>query len=157
NTQTTDLKSIGSVTAVGNTVFFTASDESHGTELWKSTSTGVTLVRDINPETPSSVPQDLTNVNGTLYFTAVDRTLGVDVWKSDGTAAGTVRLRPPGPDLFLGPQNLTNMNGVLYFTATDAINGEELWKTDGTPEGTVLVKDIFPNSNSSSPSNLTDV
>ncbi|MDA2929085.1 hypothetical protein MYX84_03895 [Acidobacteria bacterium AH-259-O06] len=55
------------------------------------------------------------------------------------------------------PSQLTALSGALLFTADDRTHGEELWKSDGTEAGTVLVKDIRPGSDSSSPSELTNV
>ncbi|MDO1447667.1 hypothetical protein Q0590_15460 [Rhodocytophaga aerolata] len=46
------------------------------------------------------------------------------------------------------------MNGVVYFSGYEAATGWELWKSNGTSAGTVLVKDIYPGTTSSWPSNL---
>ena len=114
------------------TLFFTANDGIHGTELWKSdgTSLGTVLVDDILPGTDSSSPAHLTNVNGTIYFDANDGISGDEIWTTDGTEAGT-HLEF---DLFPGgvssqPGNLVNVNGTVYFTADDGIYGRELWST----------------------------
>jgi ELWxxDGT repeat protein len=40
-------------------------------------------------------------------------------------------------------------NGLMFFLATNSEFGRELWKSDGTKEGTLIVKDIFPNEESS--------
>ena len=46
------------MTAVGDTLFFTADDGVNGNELWKSdgTEAGTVLVKDINPGSGSSSP-----------------------------------------------------------------------------------------------------
>jgi ELWxxDGT repeat protein len=158
NTAPGDFSPLGSTARVGNTVFFTAHDATHGAELWKTAGDGVALVRDIRPEGDSSNPSNLTGVGATLFFTAFDDARGWELWKSNGTAAGTVLVRDllPGA-ISSGPQRLTNVGGVLYFTANDDEHGEELWKSDGTAAGTVLVRDIFPGYASASPTQLTDV
>ncbi len=150
----------GNLLAIGSTIYFPASDSTHGQELWKSNGTpaGTMLVKDLNLGAGSSSPGNLTNVNGTLYFTASDGMKGVELWKSNGTPAGTMMVK----DLNLGaggssPRNLTNVNGTLYFTASDGASGEELWKSDGTAAGTVRVKDISPGGGTSSPQYLTNV
>jgi ELWxxDGT repeat protein len=55
----------------------------------------------------------------------------------------------PSSNKFFGPRYLTNVNGTLFFAANDGTHGLELWKSDGTSAGTVMVKDIYPNPNSS--------
>ncbi len=103
----------------------------NGIELWKSdgTAAGTVLLKDINPGTNTSDPENFININNTLYFQADDGTNGYELWKSDGTAAGTVLLKDINPgtnnsDL----SNFINFNNTLYFTARDATNGIELWK-----------------------------
>ena len=64
---------------------------------------------------------------------------------------------PLGTNAGSNPVNLTNVSGTLYFGLGDSSIDRELWKTDGTSSGTVLVKDIFPGSNRSDPSFLTNV
>jgi ELWxxDGT repeat protein len=136
---------------VGDALFFTAGDETHGRELWTSdgTADGTVMVKDINPDGPSwpSLPID---VDGTAFFTADDGAHGRELWKSDGTEDGTVMVKdvspPPG-----GAGNLTNVGGTLFFVAYDGTGdgtggsgGGDLWKSDGTAEGSVLVRDIPP-------------
>ena len=133
------------LTAVGNTLYFTATDEANGRELWKSdgTAAGTVLVRDIRPGSEDSEIRQLTAVGNTLFFSANDGTNGQELWKSDGMAAGTVRVKDiwPGAD-GSSPSYLTVADGALFFTADDGTNGRELWKSDGTEAGTVLVKNI---------------
>ncbi len=151
------------LTVMGGKLFFTASDEQHGLELWKSGGTAIStsLVKDITVDTPGSYPQQFTEINGVLYFTASDDR-GHELWTSDGTVAG-VRLVA---DIFPGatssyPENLTNVGGILYFTARDETHGNELWKSDGTAAGTVRVADIWPSgpygNSGSYPLNLANI
>ena len=147
------------LTALGNTLFFTADDGVNGIELWKSdgTAAGTVLVKDIGPGSSSS-PSNLTAVGNTLFFSANNGVNGEELWKSDGTAAGTVLVKDISPGSSSSfPRNLTAVGNTLFFSAFDSVNGYELWKSDGTAAGTVLVKDISPGSSSSFPSNLTAV
>jgi ELWxxDGT repeat protein len=85
------------LTAIGNTLYFSATDGTNGTELWKSdgTAAGTVMVKDINNGSGSSFSSfsQLTAVGNTLYFQANDGTNGSELWKSDGTAAGTVMVK----------------------------------------------------------------
>ena len=49
-----------SLTVVGSTVFFTATDATHGTELWKTdgTAAGTALVKDVYPGSIGSYPDE---------------------------------------------------------------------------------------------------
>jgi ELWxxDGT repeat protein len=101
-------------------------------------------------------------VNNILFFTADDGINGRELWKSDGTAAGTTLVKDilPGNGSaidILDGGFLTAVNDTLFFTADNGITGQELWKSNGAAADTTLVKDIFPNSSSSTPLNLTAV
>ncbi len=147
NSNPAPISDLGNLTNVNGTLFFTAKDATHGTELWKSDGTvaGTILVKDIRSGSDSSDPGSLTNVNGILFFLADDGTHGRELWKSDGTDAGTVLVK----DLQAGgggsnPKNLTNGNGTLFFVLLS-----RLWKSDGTAAGTLLVQNSLGVSSSS--------
>ncbi len=129
------------LTDVNGTLFFTADDGEHGSELWKSdgTAAGTVMVKDINPSigaygARSSYPWSLTNVDGVLYFTASDGQNGNELWKSDGTASGTVMVYDINTTATGGtfqassyPYYLAYLNGSLFFSADDGIHGSEPW------------------------------
>jgi len=146
------------LTALGDTLMFVANDGSIGDELWKSSPTGTSLVKDIAAGPDSRVPNNLIELNGKVYFTGNDNLgAGEELWVSDGTSIGTVLLKDINPAGNSNPARYGTAGGLLYFQATDGTNGAELWKSDGTTIGTVMVKDINPAGASSSPTILTDV
>ena len=136
--------------AVGNEVFFSATDGTDGTELWKTdgTAAGTVMVRDIVPGSGSSNPGNLTDVNGTLFFSATDAAGNASLWKSDGTAAGTVELAT------VAASELTIANGMLFFGGTDASHNTTLWKSDGTPAGTVPLPGVLTSTGDYQTTNL---
>jgi ELWxxDGT repeat protein len=144
-------------------LYFSASSEDTGRELWKSDGTegGTVLVKDIHP-TSSSDPEYLTVLGSTLYFVANNGTNGSELWKSNGTEAGTVLVKNIRPyydvlnaDQGSGPEYLTAVGNTLYFSANNDDTGTELWKSNGTSEGTVRVKDIQLGSSNGDPRFLT--
>ena len=141
------------LTAVRDTLFFSARDDSHGTELWKSDGTraGTTMVSDINPGAAGSAPANLTRVGGMLFFSADDGVHGAELWKSDGSAAGTMMVSDIAPGAAgSNPAFLTAVRDRLVFQAcTD--DGCEPWESDGSAAGTRQLADIEPGSGSSSP------
>jgi len=141
----------------GNRIFFVATTDEAGTELWSTdgTSGGTVLVADIIPGPGSSSPTGLKVVNGLLLFTARDVDHGLELWRSDGTAAGTRMLLDlnPGPSSAQPRQFVPFKNGML-FSADDGTTGRELWFTDGTAGGTRLVRDMNPGAGSTSLNSL---
>jgi ELWxxDGT repeat protein len=130
-TQLADLESVASLVNVNGTLFFRATDPTHGSELWKSDGTpaGTVLVHDIVPGVAGSSPNALVAFGGALYFR-----LGSDgsTWKSDGTEAGTILVHT-----FPTSDPLVPSGSFLY-----SASGTQLWASDGTSAGTALVRDF---------------
>jgi ELWxxDGT repeat protein len=130
---------------VNRTLFFSAQDDVHGQELWKSDGTqeGTVLVKDIYSGKESSDPRLLTSFNNFLYFAANDGAGKFQLWKSDGTELGTriVHEVEIYCDGYTCPE-MAILDGWLYFTGNDGVHGFEIWKTNGTASGTLIVKDI---------------
>ncbi len=159
------------LTQVGNTLFFTAMDKTHGRELWKKEGTSaVELVKDIFVGTESSSISELTAVGSTLFFSAYNGINGQELWKSDGTAAGTVLVRdytgsttdtttfPYGSN----PKLLTSAGGKLFYVAhviNENISGivDSLVVSDGTAAGTGIVSSSIGDVWTGSGAQLTAV
>ena len=157
-----------SLTALGDTLFFTADDGIHGDELWASDGTmaGTRMVADIAPGVYPAIqgawPNILTVMGDTLFFYADDGVHGRELWASDGTEAGTrlvVDLNP-GSAASVGMvwQGPTAVNNTLFFSATDGpYEHYKLWASDGTAAGTRLVADINPGGSWTAPGGFTPV
>ncbi|MBI3784800.1 MAG: hypothetical protein HY270_15510, partial [Deltaproteobacteria bacterium] len=141
-----DVTSGPVLAAVGSTLYFSASEATHGSELWKTDGTTVTLVKDIDPGIEGSYPSMLTNVNGILFFFAYDSTYGTELWRSSGSAGGTFMVKDIAPgiqDSTPDYPSVAVIDSTLFFVAVDSNAWEaDLWKSDGTSSGTVRVKDI---------------
>jgi ELWxxDGT repeat protein len=151
---------VHNLTNANGKLFFAASTDSNGAELWKSdgTTSGTQLIKDIYPGPRNSNPSELTNSNGTLFFSARDASSGYELWKSDGTPAGTAMLRDilPGSTGSL-PHQMTQVraDGRVLFAASDGVSGMELWESNGTPQGTVRLQDLAPGYASANPAAFT--
>ncbi|TIC88978.1 hypothetical protein E8D34_00135 [Nocardioides sp. GY 10113] len=136
-----------SLTGMGGAVYFSAEDEAHGHELWRSdgTEAGTALVKDLRPTEYDGYPRNLTAVGDRLFFTARDGVHGEELWVSDGTEAGTALAKDLRPGVSSSEvRGLTGVGGRAFFLFDDGVHGEELWTSDGTAAGTVLAKDIRP-------------
>lgn len=142
---------------IGSNIFFVATGQSGGEELWKiDTGTNTaSMVKDIYSGFNSSSPSDLTAVGSTLFFIANDGVHGRELWKSDGTENGTVLVK----DIYSGASNsvgsysyMVGTNSLAFFRADDGVNGFELWRSDGTENGTTMIE-ISPGSNKGQPYN----
>jgi len=84
--------------AVGDKVFFTASEASSGLEMWVTDSTelgtglGTELLVDACPGECSWQPLPVGHAGGILFWTTRSFTDGLQLWRSDGTRAGTFLL-----------------------------------------------------------------
>ncbi len=137
---------------LGNKLLFTGWDNSQNSrELWASdgTSSNTQMVKDINPNTGNSDPNNYITKDNICYFSA-QATSGRELWRTDGTEKGTFQVK----DINIGsksssPFGFIEFQGYIYFFADNEVNGVELWKTDGSKEGTQMVKDIYVGKNSS--------
>ena len=122
-----------------NKIYFTASDDTHGAELFSSdgTAAGTQIVKDMEPGTQGSVPQQSVIYNGNLYFSCYNGNATVGLWKSDGTEAGTTLIKQGGGGQpFLRDTKFAPVfNGKLYFIVND-MQFYPLWETNGTIAGT---------------------
>ena len=127
-------------------LFFSATDSTHGRELWStgggSTVSGEVLVDDVFSGSGSSNPQFLTISNGELFFAATVSG-ATQLWESGGTSTTTNVVANSGSGAAsLFPSQLTDVGGLLFFTATDSTHGRELWTSDGVRADTAMVLDI---------------
>ena len=93
-----DYSGPGNFATFNDQLFFTASNNKTGKELWKTNGTAEScaLVKDINLGFSSSITSNLQVFKGKLYFVATDGIYGYQLWQSDGTAAARAanNIRP---------------------------------------------------------------
>lgn len=149
--------SIAYLTCVGDVVYFRASDNVHGTELWRTdgTEAGTFMVKEINPGLGGDI-RYLMDLNGMLHFISVDTDNGRRLWRTDGTEAGTEMLLSLDDLPALNNWNVfAAMGDRIFFKGTDTQNRTKLWSTDGTSAGTQLVAGEGPGNTFSGIEHLT--
>lgn len=137
----------------GNSLYFIATDSTHGTELWSmdASSTFPKRLTDIMPGTKNSLYYGLKTVavlNNIVYYTANDSSHGAELWfYYPGGGTGMVKDIRDG---VLGsfPNYLLGYNNRLYFAATDG-HGNELWMHEPASGKTERLTDINSDSLSS--------
>lgn len=143
-------------------VIFTATDATHGEEIWTTDGTagGTNLLLDINPGTGSSTSIELFPgfsipiigafhiFKNHVYFVAYDGVSAGEVWSTDGTTANTFLLKDivTGGALssFILLVDAVDLPDKFIFPVATASGRSELWQSDGTPGGTILFKAFTP-------------
>ncbi len=139
------------ITPFNGALYFSATGNANGVELWKYENGVSSMVADINPGLGGSMPNEFTVIGSYMYFSANNGTTGMELFRYDGTSVTLVADIWPGPTgSFVN--KLTAVGSELYFVANDGVNGVEPWKYDGTSVS--LVADINPGSNSSGPQEI---
>jgi ELWxxDGT repeat protein len=174
-TQVANIRPVGSsspmdLANVGGLLFFSATDGTNGTELWKSTggplgAGGTQLASNITGDSGDSNPRGFTDIGGTVLFSAQDASGDQELWKSvpPYNAASTTLVENISSMGSSQPDLLTNVNGTLLFAAGSPGDptGVELWKSvpPFDAASTSLVEDINTQMASigSFPDKLTDV
>ena len=140
------------ILAVGDKLFFIASQEGSGYELWVSdgSGTGTQMLGDLCPGGCGSEPVLLGSTGGVLLFTAnVPNDQGQrEIWRSDGTRKGTFALRSTGSepiffDSSSDPDTVPVPGALLFFGCTSDFNCQ-LWRSNGTSEGTRPLNAMSP-------------
>jgi len=123
---------------IGNKLYFTATTDTEGRELWVSdgTEAGTHIVKDINPGTDGSGIgiYSITAIDNKLYFNARSADGDNELWTSDGTEDGTELYVNANkePKSGLTPEsNIYRVGDKFVF-----MKGNEVWVSDGTAEGT---------------------
>ncbi len=165
--------------SVNGRLYFSATDGTNGTELWRVNSNGLAeMVEDavpaggINPGSGSSSPGGMTVVNGILYFLANDGTNGSEIWRinsiglaemiEDSIAGGGINPGAAGSFAAGVSSSIISAGGTLYVRANDGTNGAELWRINNSGfaemvEDSVPGGGINPGSGSAQIERLTNV
>ena len=141
------------LTPIGDKLFFIATSDSLGRELWTLAADGSFVTHDIAQGSLDSGIDSLINFGSELIFTADDGLHGTELWKRDanGTLYQIDILDGYGSS---SPENIAIIGNSIFFSAYVPAFGRELWTSDGTVEGTVIVTDLNV-SGSSHPSGMT--
>ena len=119
------------MTAIGDTLYFTANDGTHGYELWKANGTTATMIQDISVGAGDSSPSGFASLGSYVYFSATTSESGNELWRTNGTTATIVS------DIYPGTNGssitlLVQLGNYILFQADDGEHGYEMWRTNGT-------------------------
>jgi len=138
----------GALTPAGNLLFFTASDDDYGRELWMTDGSkeGTKRVTDIMPGKDGSNPDALTVIGDTIFYSAFHKDFGRELWKTNISTGQTQIVKDirPGIESGIG-YYLKAVGNTLFFTADNGVNGLELWKHEVNTNITSMVRDIHPD------------
>ena len=153
-------------TLVGDTIYFDASDQNTGTELWAYDTSNHSewRVADINSGSGQSFPGVLMEllVGDTLYFSADDGTTDRELWAYNTSNSSVpwqvADINSGGGHSDPGKHLSMVIDDVLYFSANDGSTGGELYAYN-TSNGSDpwLVDDLYSGGTGSAPGNFMQV
>jgi ELWxxDGT repeat protein len=141
----TITENVPALASMGGSTYYVTQSSDGSSKLWRNDGTVESTVLIKSLAAAASV---LTAADRRLFFLS-----GGKLWVSDGTEAGTQALT--AGTTYLSSFAVTG--GRAVFTDFDPATGLELWVSDGTVAGTHLLRDIFPGTFGSSPTDLTSV
>src|SRR5690606_23423439 len=116
-------------------LYFAATTNSHGKELYSYNGTSVVRLTDVSSGTGNGVkaePKNLFAYNDFIYFSCSVNGSDYQLYRynpANNTAQLAFKINNSGSASIEG---FTNYAGKLYFVANDGVNGRELWVHDGT-------------------------
>ncbi|PNW28740.1 T9SS type A sorting domain-containing protein [Formosa algae] len=140
----TYLSSPSSFFTFNDLMYFYASNDGYGREIWTSdgTNTNTKILKDIHTGSANSAVSFLNEksalLHNELFFIAENENSEGELWKTDGTSEGTIQITN-----FINDRasELTAVGNHIFFLIKADDTTLQVWKTDGTTDGTVLVKD----------------
>ena len=134
------------------TMYFQASTNSTGTELWKSdgTAVGTSMVKDIRSGTTSSNPSAFFVLNDEVHFEIDLGSNGIEIWKTNGTSSGTVKATNSACGHYnCNFHSVIEYNGSFYGAGHWNYNGREVLMYNSS--GLSLLVDLSPGTRFSIP------
>ncbi len=140
------------LTAARGKIFFSATDDKKGNELYATGGTifSTSLVKDINTTTTAGsdagrFPGTMRALGNIVLFQAYENATGSELYRSDGTGEGTYLLS----DIVHGesgsdPGDFVSKKGLGYFNSFSTDNTIAMFKTDGEKGG---LQKITPDYN----------
>ena len=145
------------LTVLGEKLYFAASDDDHGRELWVTTGdladpAGTSMLKDIWEGSQGSFPMYLTAMGSRLYFTAYLDDTGRELWSTNGLPLGTSMVADlhtqstmPGENPNSDPKDLTVFAGSLYLHAITDV-GPQLIRVDSASSFVVQTVTPLPDA-----------
>lgn len=139
--------------AIGDTLYFSATDGTNGRELWTSdgTESGTVMLKNLRTTPTYGSDPYLIGAGDNFFILATSNTNDNVLFFSDGTELGTIQITSNSEPTDSQFPYYDDFYDILYFSGRTSTEGQELWKTDGSIGGTSLVKDIISGTGWSRP------
>jgi len=145
---------------LGNILFFTADDGTHGKEIWRSDGSpeGTFMVKDIYQGANGSDPLSFNLLGYMFVFSADDGVHGRELWRSYGSGATTRMVKDIAPGIDDSNPGWSNRLGdsMTFFPAETTEYGNELWRYD-LQYGAYLLADINDGTKDSDPAAIGSI